>query len=86
MSVFRKIIEFYKDPEYFGNVQNIALPIMIQQLMVSGLNILVSLCAMSEEVAKWILGINRYFSRKWINNLTVHVEGLGTGVAEVDGC
>jgi putative MATE family efflux protein len=37
---------------------------------------LVYLCAMSEEAAKWFLGINRYFSRKWINNLTVHVEGL----------
>jgi putative MATE family efflux protein len=37
---------------------------------------LVYLCAMSEEATKWFLGINRYFSRKWINNLTVHVEGL----------
>jgi Na+-driven multidrug efflux pump len=37
---------------------------------------LVYLCAMSEEATKWVLGINRYFSRKWINNLTVHVEGL----------
>jgi putative MATE family efflux protein len=36
----------------------------------------VYLCAMSEEAAKWVLGINRYFSRKWINNLTVHVEGI----------
>ncbi len=39
---------------------------------------LVYLCAMSEEATKWILGINRYFSRKWINNLTVHLEGLDT--------
>ena len=37
---------------------------------------LVYLCAMSEETTKWFLGINRYFSRKWINNLTVHVEGI----------
>jgi MATE family, multidrug efflux pump len=37
---------------------------------------LVYLCAMSEEVTKWFLGINRYLSRKWINNLTMHVEGL----------
>jgi putative MATE family efflux protein len=37
---------------------------------------LVYLCAMSEEVTKWILGIRRFFSRKWINNLTVHVEGI----------
>ena len=29
----------------------------------------VYLCAMSEEVTKWILGIYRYRSRKWINNL-----------------
>jgi putative MATE family efflux protein len=36
----------------------------------------VYLCAMSEEATKWLLGINRYFSRKWINNLTVHVEGI----------
>jgi len=39
---------------------------------------LVYLCAMSEEATKWFLGINRYLSRKWINNLTVHVEGLDT--------
>ena len=37
---------------------------------------LVYLCAMSEEATKWVLGINRYFSRKWINNLTVQMEGL----------
>ena len=30
----------------------------------------VYLCAMSEETAKWFLGIRRYFSRKWIHNLT----------------
>jgi putative MATE family efflux protein len=36
----------------------------------------VYLCAMSEEAAKWILGINRYFSRKWINNLAAQVEGV----------
>ena len=30
---------------------------------------LVYLCAMSEEVAKWYLGIRRWRSRKWINNL-----------------
>jgi MATE family, multidrug efflux pump len=36
---------------------------------------LVYLCAMSEETTKWILGIYRYFSRKWIHNLAVHVEG-----------
>jgi hypothetical protein len=44
----------------------------------------VYLFAMSEEATKWILGINRYRSRKWINNLTVHIEGLGTGAADAD--
>ncbi len=39
---------------------------------------LVYVCAMSEEATKWFLGINRYLSRKWINNLTLHVEGLDT--------
>lgn len=34
----------------------------------------VYLCAMSEEAAKWILGINRYRSRKWINNLAAHMD------------
>jgi len=33
----------------------------------------VYLCAMSEEAAKWFLGMRRYFSRKWIHNLTQHV-------------
>lgn len=45
---------------------------------------LVYLCAMSEEATKWILGIHRYLSRKWINNLTVHMEGLDSSVAPVD--
>ena len=37
---------------------------------------LVYLCAMTEEATKWVLGINRYFSRKWINNLAAQVEGI----------
>jgi Na+-driven multidrug efflux pump len=44
----------------------------------------VYLCAMSEEAAKWLLGIHRYFSRKWINNLTLHVDGLDAGVTQVE--
>ena len=44
----------------------------------------VYLCAMSEEATKWILGIHRYFSRKWINNLTIHVEGLDSGIAPAE--
>jgi putative MATE family efflux protein len=44
----------------------------------------VYLFVMSEEVTKWILGIRRYLSRKWINNLTVHVEGLTPSTAETD--
>ncbi len=34
---------------------------------------LVYLCAMSEEATKWVLGMFRYRSRKWINNLAEHV-------------
>ena len=45
---------------------------------------LVYLCAMSEEATKWVLGLRRYLSRKWINNLTIQVEGLGAGTAETD--
>jgi Na+-driven multidrug efflux pump len=30
----------------------------------------VYLMVMSEEVTKWILGLQRYFSRKWIHDLT----------------
>jgi putative MATE family efflux protein len=37
----------------------------------------VYLCAMSEEATKWILGIARYRSRKWINDLASQVEGIG---------
>jgi Na+-driven multidrug efflux pump len=37
---------------------------------------LVYLCAMSEEVTKWLLGILRYRSRKWIHNLAAQVEGI----------
>ena len=35
----------------------------------------VAVCVMSEEVTKWFLGISRYRSRKWINNLAHHMEG-----------
>jgi putative MATE family efflux protein len=36
----------------------------------------VYLFAMSEEVTKWLLGVPRYRSRKWIHNLAEHVESL----------
>jgi Na+-driven multidrug efflux pump len=35
----------------------------------------VYLCVMSEEVTKFILGLYRYRSRKWINNLAGQMEG-----------
>jgi len=41
----------------------------------------VYLCAMSEEATKWILGIARYRSRKWINNLAAQVDGPDTAAA-----
>lgn len=34
----------------------------------------VYLCVMSEEAAKWLLGVYRYRSRKWINNLAAQLE------------
>lgn len=37
---------------------------------------LVYLCVMSDEITKWILGIRRYRSRKWINNLANQVENI----------
>ena len=40
MSIFRRVVEFYKDPEYFSNVRKIAFPIIIQQLMFALLNML----------------------------------------------
>jgi putative MATE family efflux protein len=36
----------------------------------------VYLFAMSEEVTKWLLGVPRYRSRKWIHNLAEHVESI----------
>lgn len=36
----------------------------------------VYLCAMSEETTKWLLGMWRYRSRKWINNLASQVDGI----------
>ena len=35
---------------------------------------LVYLFVMSEEVAKWVLGLGRFFSRRWIHNLTSVVD------------
>ena len=40
MTIIRKVLDFYRDPEYFSEVQKIAIPIIIQQLMFSGLNML----------------------------------------------
>lgn len=37
---------------------------------------LVYLFAMSEEATKWILGVMRYRSRKWMNNLAAQVENV----------
>jgi putative MATE family efflux protein len=37
---------------------------------------LVYLCAMTEEATKWILGISRYRSRKWIHNLAAQVDAV----------
>jgi putative MATE family efflux protein len=34
---------------------------------------LVYLAVMSEEILKWVLGMRRYFSRRWIHNVTVNV-------------
>jgi putative MATE family efflux protein len=36
----------------------------------------VYMCAMVEELTKWIIGIWRYRSRKWIHNLANQVDGL----------
>lgn len=36
----------------------------------------VYLCAMVEEITKWFLGIWRYRSRKWINNLAKQMDGV----------
>ena len=38
--IFRRIADFYRDPNYFQEVRKIAVPIIIQQLMFSGLNLL----------------------------------------------
>ena len=40
MSIIHKVREYYNDPEYFPSVQKIAFPIIIQQLMFAGLNML----------------------------------------------
>jgi len=40
VSIIYKVLDFYRDPEYFFEVRKIAIPIIIQQLMFSGLNML----------------------------------------------
>ena len=40
MKILQRIFDFYRDPEYFLEVRRIAVPIIIQQLMFSGLNLL----------------------------------------------
>jgi putative MATE family efflux protein len=40
LSILNKVLNFYRDPDYFHEVRKIAVPIIIQQLMFSGLNLL----------------------------------------------
>src|SRR6185369_14446669 len=40
MSLLDKVRSYYNDPDYFPNIQKIAIPIIIQQLMFSGWNML----------------------------------------------
>ncbi len=40
MSIINKVMDYYRDPEYFHAVQKIAVPIIIQQFVFSGLNML----------------------------------------------
>lgn len=40
MALFKKVIDFYRDPEYFPEVRRIAVPIMLQQAVFSLLNLL----------------------------------------------
>ena len=107
-NVINRILSFYRDAEYFREVQKIAVPMIIVvgilraggdtrfSLFLDGIIIwlvgvpmaylaafvlhlpvyLVYLFAMSEEATKWLLGISRYRSHKWINNLAAQVEGV----------
>ena len=40
MSLYKKVIDFYRDPEYFLEVRRIAIPIMLQQAVFSLLNMM----------------------------------------------
>ena len=40
MSLYKKVVDFYRDPEYFPEVRRIAIPIMLQQAVFSLLNLL----------------------------------------------
>ena len=40
VTIFQKVREYYSDPDYFPNIQKIALPIIIQQFTFAGLNML----------------------------------------------
>jgi Na+-driven multidrug efflux pump len=40
VALFKKVIDFYRDPEYFPEVRRIALPIILQQAVFSLLNLL----------------------------------------------
>ena len=40
MSIYKRVVDFYRDPEYFPEVRRIAVPIMIQQAVFSLLNML----------------------------------------------
>src|SRR5512139_442111 len=40
VSLYKKVLDFYRDPEYFPEVRRIAVPIMLQQAVFSLLNML----------------------------------------------
>jgi Na+-driven multidrug efflux pump len=40
VTIIRKVLEAYRDPEYFVEIRKIAVPIIIQQLMFASLNMI----------------------------------------------
>ena len=77
-NILNRIVNFYRDPEYFSQILKIALPIAIQQLVTSSLNMAsVVIIGQKGEVAVAAVGLaNQIF---FLLNLVLF--GIGSGMA-----
>ena len=79
LAPFRRLVEYYNDPEYFSQILKIALPITLQNFVFSALNMAsVIIIGQKGEVAVAAVGLaGQVF---FLLNLVLFGLGSGTGI------